>query len=374
MKLNLLEGFRGYMALWVVFYHASGFLPQLGTGNPVYRFLFDGILPVVGFIILSGFVTHILLDKKEDFKTYIYRRALRLFPIFLATFFVSLLMLDFAYSVLEQLPFDNKKIEMRKELIMMYYESNRFLNILSHLTLTHGLFPNNIFPFTYTIMGQSWSLTLEWQFYLFIPIVYKLLSKEERDKGWKINLILLISFLVMVFWSFGNMPQNSFLPFLVHYFLVGFFSYSFYKQYRDYGDKKLFYFLILVAIGYFFLYRVNVSIIILLFMMILYFQINQNRIINKIFGSKVPLFLGKISYSVYCTHMIVLYIIGGGINYLKISDLTHGKYLYIVLFLASSMIFTIILSHFTYKYIEEYFIKIGKNLNRSHNKSPSANV
>jgi len=74
------------------------------------------------------------------------------------------------------------------------------------------------------------------------------------------------------------------------------------------------------------------------------------RIENSLFS-----YLGKISYSIYLTHCFVVY------NYFHLG----GKELYSTIGLPGTLsilfIATIALSHCTYKFIEEPFIRIGKN-------------
>ncbi|MBH2024456.1 MAG: acyltransferase [Flavobacteriales bacterium] len=348
MKYNYLEVFRGFMALWVVLFHGFAFLPILPK-NIVLKFLNNGFLPVAAFVFLSGFVTYILLEKKESYLFYIKRRAYRLFPIYIVALIISVLMLGLSFDVLNNLPFDNPKIQMRLRLISEA-ENNFFLNIVSHLGLVHGLFPNERFPFTYTLMGQSWSLTLEWQFYIFIPVIYKAYTSRKV-----IYVALSLLMIPAMIWSFFYMPQKSFLPNMIHYFLIGFFSYPLFKVYLKEGKYYLFYFLIISALLFSF-YNIGVAVMILLFASILALQKIRPRFAELFFNNKHLLNLGKISYSIYCIHMIVYYLVGWVLVKIKINDV----FLFSLLFIALGSVITILLSNFTYTYIENKFIKLGK--------------
>lgn len=345
MKYNYLESFRGLMAIWVVIFHGIGFV-NYESENILFKFINDGFLPVVAFIILSGFVTHILLDKKETYKNYITRRFLRLFPVYLFAFIVSVLMLNFAYDVLLNIPYRTTIIDKRINLIEQS-ENNPILNIFSHLTLTHGLFPNDKFPFTYTIMGQSWSLTLEWQFYIFIPFLYGVFYSKNNKI---LNIIIVLLFIMSIPFANKYMPQKSFLPYMIQYFLIGFFSYSFYK--KNYLQKLLYPFLLITAIAT--IYEdYKISIMILLWGVLLYLQ--SNNILQNLFENKYLINLGKISYSLYCIHMIVYYFV----FYLLIKiNFDLEKYSFLIIILGSTT--SIILSNLTYKYIELPFIKLGR--------------
>lgn len=337
------------MALWVVIFHGLGFLPVL-SNIIFFEFTNNGILPVMGFIILSGFVTHILLEKQERYLVYLKRRAFRLFPIYIFTFIISLAMLPFAKEVLLSLPFENHKIETRIELINTVFNNHFSLNILSHLGLAHGVFPNDKYPFTYTIMGQSWSLTLEWQFYIFIPVVFGLLYRKKNRIR---NLFMTMIFIISIPLSYNFMRQDSFLPCMIHYFLIGFFSYSFYKKYHTVNDKSLFGFLSITAIVLL-LISWKYAIMILFFGLLLFLQ--KNNYLNKLFENRYLLHLGKISYSVYCNHMIVYFILLYFLQKLNIEN----HYVFSLITLAGGSIITIVVSNYTYKFIELRFINYAK--------------
>ncbi|MWB93673.1 acyltransferase family protein [Flavobacterium sp. GA093] len=358
MKYTYLEGLRGYMSLWVLLYHASCFLPSVNTKNVFLDFFTNASLPVIVFMILSGFVTHILLQKNENYFFYLKRRAFRIFPIYLICFVASLLLLKFYLNTLEEIPFDSPKIYGRIKQIETYYNSSdKILNIISHLTLSHGIFPESRFPFTYSIMGQSWSLTLEWQFYIFIPFLYYFLNKKNRIQ----NAFLLLFFLVVMYISkTHHINQPSFLPNMIIYFLIGYFSLPLYKKFETSNNYCVFVFLSVICLVYLF-FNWEISCLILLWGVVLFFQNNNNFLSDILLGSKIPQFLGKISYSIYCTHMIVLACL---LALLQCIEINYGLYFSISM-LFGGMFLTILISHYSYHYIELYFINLAKTKNSS---------
>lgn len=349
MRYTYLEVFRGIMALWVVVLHGFAFLPSL-PNKLIFKFFNDGLLPVLGFVFLSGFVTYILLEKKEPYLFYLKRRAFRLFPVYIAALLVSILILNVSSDVLHNLPFNNPNYNNRIALIndaKVYLP----LNILSHLTLTHGLFPNNIFPFSYTLIGQSWSLTLEWQFYIFIPVIYKAITEKKI-----IYIIISLMIIPAMILSFIYMPQKSFLPNLIHYFLIGFFSYPLFKLYVKENKYYLFYFLLVMAaiLGF---VHIGISIMIFVFAVLLLLQKLKPKIGDIIFGNKYLLILGNISYSMYCIHMIIYYLVGWFLLKLNIND----PILFSLIFISVGAFGTIFISKLTFKYIEYKFISLGRS-------------
>ncbi|KFC23979.1 acyltransferase family protein [Chryseobacterium sp. FH1] len=349
MKYNYLESFRGLMALWVVLLHGFGFLPLLPK-NFLTDFFYNGYLPVVAFIILSGFVTHILLDKGEIFTRYIIRRAFRLFPIYLVALGISIFALNFSLDILTQLPFENPNIKTRIKLIETAFNDHFWINIISHVLLLHGVFPDNKYPFTYTLMGQSWSLTLEWQFYLFIPFIWKYFKEKNI-----LSVIPLILMMPLIVYSHLHMPQKSFLPYMIQYFLIGYIAYYFFKMYLETGKYYVFYFLSLVTLGLCFI-DFQISIMIAIFSMVLLMQANHK--FHKIFSSKFLIDLGKISYSMYCIHLIVFYIVIFILLKFNIED----PLLFSVLTITSGTIFTIVFSKFSFRHIEKPLMDFAKKI------------
>jgi peptidoglycan/LPS O-acetylase OafA/YrhL len=86
VRVRELDGIRGIAVLAVIAHHYLAWLPQSGAKN--------GWLGVDLFFVLSGFlITSILVEMKDSehyFKTFYYRRALRIFPPYLLVMIVYL--------------------------------------------------------------------------------------------------------------------------------------------------------------------------------------------------------------------------------------------------------------------------------------------
>ena len=167
MKLQGLDGLRGYMCLWVIISHTvtMAVLPlykNIGIG----RLITNGSFAVDVFIILSGFViTFLITQKKETYNTFIYRRVLRLFPTYIFALILSIFIFNLSIEFLYSLPWEHPKTENRLE---HFTEAKKYFieNIISHLTLFHGIIPNSIIPNgAYAIIGQAWSFSLVNNFY-----------------------------------------------------------------------------------------------------------------------------------------------------------------------------------------------------------------
>ncbi len=102
VKITELEGLRGLLAWWVVASHLlyfSGFYDTKLGG--VLGLISRGHEAVDGFIILSGFVIFLLLDKgRNSYGVFLFRRFFRLFPVFILCFLAAVLVAPLAPALL----------------------------------------------------------------------------------------------------------------------------------------------------------------------------------------------------------------------------------------------------------------------------------
>lgn len=173
LKVQALEGLRGFLAWTVVFTHAAllaGFVPREMRGP--LRQLLDPHQAVDVFIILSGFVISLLVVRQqESYWRYIFRRFLRLYPALVATLLIAQALKGISLGALEA----NAGRSVVTAQILAAHQAGfekPWPNWLAHLTLTHGLIPSAISNEAATaILSPAWSVGLEWQFYLVLPSV-----------------------------------------------------------------------------------------------------------------------------------------------------------------------------------------------------------
>jgi peptidoglycan/LPS O-acetylase OafA/YrhL len=167
------EGLRGPLAYWVVLGHTSNAL-ALDPPWPLPKNL-SARSAVIVFIMLSGFViTHLLLEKRERYTTFLLRRFWRLFPGYAVCLFASVALLDVAATALELAP-PTPATAGRLELVQAGL-SQLGWHIAAHLSMLHGLLDHVLPSASYTLLGQAWSVSVEWQFYLVAPIILAALS------------------------------------------------------------------------------------------------------------------------------------------------------------------------------------------------------
>lgn len=350
-----LEGLRGIMALWVVAGHAFAALPLLsGKISPT---LFN-TKAVDVFIMLSGFVIFFMLDnKKQSYHVYIMQRFFRIFPIYLVALIVSFFMLDYTMGVLSSAPI-GAATDARMGFINNYADAP-VQNILSHLILMQGLIPQSVISnSSFTIIGQAWSISVEWQFYLIAPFIFA--NVINIGKAYNSLCLVLISAL---FVAVAPAMDKGFLGNNILCFSIGFLTFFFYRNIADKLSKT--------ELNIIFVVYVILSIVIMkknCFQFILwgacfYFVILKSRFgvnskLCSMLDSGVMSNLGKISYSIYMVHMAVIYVL---MNYLLVGLNSVPMYLY-VLFPTACIILSVIISMVTYQYIEKPMIKFGKKL------------
>lgn len=177
IHLPELDGLRGLLALWVVLGHWSATIAP--PGLPFDPRLHNGA--AVGlFMLLSGFVISArIVQKPEPWRQYAVRRALRLFPAYLP---IILLMIPLA-AVVPDIWAASPDTPIRAARLSIARDTLAALpsHVAAHLALLHGLIPRQMLPATdFALVGQAWSLSLEWQFYLVAPFLVAAVGRPQR--------------------------------------------------------------------------------------------------------------------------------------------------------------------------------------------------
>ncbi|QXW41213.1 acyltransferase [Klebsiella grimontii] len=351
-----LEGLRGLMALWVVFGHSLAALPLINKHVPPTAL---NSYAVDVFIILSGFVIFFMIDnKRQPYFQYITQRFFRIFPLYLLVLVASIILIGFTKDVFLLYPeahSTTRRITLIDEFLK--YPAAHFF---AHITLLQGLIPDFLLKDSaYTIVGQAWSISVEWQFYILAPFLFYLANNLKLIRNvYSLSLTVIFMLLVGVFLS-GGFLGNNLAP-----FLIGFLSFFFYKNSEKITFVMLHYVIIVtVLLCVLFLRKDSIPYIIwcvVLGCIMISHKNNENNFVVKFLDNKLVLFLGKISYSIYLVHMIVLVLV----LYLSYHFHIIGieAYFFVISF---TMLMTIFLSSVTYYFVEQPFIKLGKKFSNS---------
>lgn len=286
--MNQIKGLNGLRALAVIFVIIEHWFPE----NHLLKILPLGSIGVDVFFVLSGFlISKILFHKKETIsnsfsdkinalKQFVFRRTLRIFPIY--------------YLLLLFLYLTNGPETKEGFIYYVTYTTNYFFYNTQNW---HGM------------MAHLWSLAVEEQFYLIWPIVLFFVVKKNR-----IKLFIAIILISSLYALFNNFWANILTLSCVNAFALGalYAHVEIYKPPFEKNFKKIIKYsfmplLILFVFQYIYFNftifpsRVLVSIITLNIIRICIENNNKNTIFIFL-NSKIMNFIGMISYGIYLYH------------------------------------------------------------------------
>jgi peptidoglycan/LPS O-acetylase OafA/YrhL len=363
-----LDGLRGFAVLLVVALHTFKRAAYF-TKNPFLLFVTGlssvGWVGVDIFFALSGFlITSILLqarDKKDYFKNFYVRRALRIFPLYYLGIAVILLFApkiekEFLAHLSTVLP------------VMLIYQQN-WLLIFSDLKITLYLW-------------ITWSLAVEEQFYLVWPFAVYFLKKENLLKV-SVGIVVLSIFLRVfgaIFWKDVSeyslfFYYNSFTRFeevIIGALLAILFSYQELREKIRQFSLPVFYasfftFLVL-CIGSlpnvpnplygnvaFTVFGYTTAALFSASLIAVFITYPERAFIRVLFRNKLLAFFGKYSYSIYLFHMTVAIV---ALEYLWHTGL-RGWWVYIF-YVGLVVGITTLIAVLTWHLLEKHFLGLKK--------------
>ena len=220
-RLLCLDGLRGVLACYVMLSHA---VPFAALPTWVVSPFSHGGAAVDVFFILSGLViVQSLANFDYQARPFLIARTARIFPVFLVVFALAVAVQPLSIGF-ERMPWIGPDAPARF-IWSDGWPSGWYLDIVSHLTMTHGLFPDGVRPHVWnSFLGAAWSLSTEWQFYVLAVMIGQRLGRGDaglRHLAW---LFLSIAGGALVWhaatpeaWQFSR----AFLPNKAQYFALG---------------------------------------------------------------------------------------------------------------------------------------------------------
>lgn len=361
-RIQEFESLRGLLALWVVVGHCIKYSGYERDDFGRMDFLADPGLAVDVFIILSGFVIFSLLEKSgPSYRPYIVQRFFRLFPVYFLVLVVSALTAEWRLRWAQALPWESAFLE---GVIPIYQASRDFLpaQFMVHVSMLHGMVPDKILPFgQYSLVGQAWSLSVEWQFYLVAPLLFVLLKSKS------FLLVAVLGLLVVLRGHTGLGEGFAINQFGL--FLIGIFSYFTWRglEVGRIGTR-------MIWLGCF----ASIALVIstlqrweALAVWIVWFtgsmcSGHERNLISRVSALAPFPWLGKISYSVYLWHALVLWVMSQ-LAIWAIPGITPIQHLMILT--PATVLTTIGLSALTFRAIESPFIAFGHSAALRNNSS-----
>lgn len=334
------------MAWWVVFGHLA-----LAAGWKVHT-IGRGTLAVDVFIALSGFVIALLVaQKREAYLPYLTRRAFRIFPLYLVVLAISALLLPVAVQAWAQAPFPNSSNANRLTLAQAA-QQDLPAHLIVHIPLLQGLVPVGILPGTaWTIVGQAWSISLEWQFYLLAPLMVWGLGTPHRAAA-TVGAMLIGA-------AASRWFTAAFLGSYIWHFGVGIATHALVTR----PSARRFYGGLIAAFAAMVIYREGALQLIPLgiwaVVTICMTSPGWLRPLSAALGMPALVRLGGQSYSTYLAHMIPLTLAVAGLNRFALSQTAYTLLLALIVIPA-----TYALSVFSLRWIETPGIKAGAAVSR----------
>lgn len=331
-KFNGIDGLRAVSILIVLLGHFNGHYLHIEWLEILIE---HGVLGVTFFFVISGFLITTLLLKENaingqiNIKKFYLRRALRILP-------VSCLYLLFIFLINNIL---HLQIPFAYFLIAALYVSNTTALIYKKDTVGNSI-----------LLGHYWSLSVEEQFYLLYPFLFRYCRKYLVI----IILAILAVINIITFWT-------SHVYFFIYYqgILVGalfsFFAFKLQLKRRTLPYATVYQLLIIISIfGLSYLhFEVSLLLISILFAFFLVILLVNNRanFFYKFLNNKFMVFTGILSYSIYIWQQVFIH--PSGVNS-KI-PLTNNPY--------ASILLACFVGYLSYRYYESYFLKLKAKFN-----------
>ena len=329
MQINTLQILRAFAAISVLITHVF----QKSNFKPFGDYFLSGQYGVDIFFVFSGFLIYLTTKEQTNHWKYLKKRIFRIYPLYL---FALLL------YILYKITFQNFNLDFKtlcQNILMLPWDTK--------------------WSYKSLIVGVAWSTLFEMFFYsLFFIILF--LKVKKRIIFVLIPLLFLICFFLIRFTLIeNNIPFISLFVSLagsLHMilFLAGcviaelFIKNRISKLQKNVYTFILFGSFIFIIIMMFTPYNHILSLFacILLFTSVLQYESYFSLDINKK-SIAFLIYMGDISYSIYIFHVLIITIL---ITWIK----------NIPALLAITIIITLIISSFTYNFIEKKFIALGK--------------
>ncbi|PTY38360.1 hypothetical protein BGP77_12620 [Saccharospirillum sp. MSK14-1] len=176
---NSLDLIRLIAASQVMILHSFEFTMSELTNNLFFEVikLFPGV-PI--FFFISGYLISKSYERSPSLMDYFRNRVLRIFPALILCVLVNIIMIGYTgyFSLVDASPFEIVKLFLAKSTFLQFYNPD-FMRGFGDGVLN----------------GSLWTICVELQFYLVVPIFYNIFKLKERH-GSIILIILLIIFIV----------------------------------------------------------------------------------------------------------------------------------------------------------------------------------
>jgi len=327
-----IDGLRFLAIISVILFHLNGYMIERSTvmfldhpsSSLLYYILSNGSFGVQLFFVISGFILAFPFGKyyfkdcarKIDLNHYFLRRITRIEPPYIINILILFLLTPQATNL------------SYKELLP---------NLFASLFYSHNIF----LPDSRMINSVAWSLEIEVQFYIIMPIIAYLFGISNRFS--RRIIIILISIVFQFFQYFKLVPPPITIMNYAQYFLIGLLLADIYiVDWKNMPNKYWFWDIIglLMMILQMFIFSSTVLTVFFspYIILILYMSVFQSKFINKVFTNIWVITIGGMCYTIYLWHYQIISLLGRFTKYLAFT-----KYYSVNILLQSIIIVPILL-------------------------------
>jgi len=355
-RIQTLDGLRFLAAVGVLWIHT-----WTKHGNPrcsIGRFDIANLLALGGngvdlFFVISGFCMYYFYASKSDFsyrdfRRFLVKRWIRLSPAFYVATIIYVLINKF-----------------------IYYQKIDFTGNFSHSVF----YLNYIFG-QYSTASHFWTLTVEWQFYFIIPfiLIYQNTIGFIKTFLFIFSLIFLSEIIVVLILKNQSDALTSTLLFHGVEFGCGIIAARLLLKNNDFFKKRILWIIAFILITYAGRVMISKQILALssnyynLFKLtgftlmgcgfagILYLSVTSAKWLNLILGNRLFKTMGRISYSFYLFHALIIPVI---VNFtIEFMPFATGIIAPIISTCISALILYPI-SQLSYNLLEKPFLSLG---------------
>ncbi len=319
-QLQILDSLRAFAALSVVFFHfictVSGFIQSQFILN-VFSL---GKYGVHTFFVISGFIIPWSM-KKANFKpkhffNFFFKRLCRLEPPYLFSLLTAIILIYLRYTFYDtSSPFtlSIRQIGLHIGYLIPFFREYQWINVV------------------------YWTLAVEFQYYIFIALLYVFFTSNKL-------YVRIIMYIICVSLSFIN--NVEFLPNYLPVFLIGILMF----MYIDELINKYEFWICILTLIMFSIYKYECGLVlfaVIPVVAILYFKNIKIPILNTI---------GKFSYSIYLTHTII-----GSMIINVLSHHVHGSFQKTCTIIIA-LVATLVWSRIMYKLVEKPSKKLSSSI------------
>jgi peptidoglycan/LPS O-acetylase OafA/YrhL len=351
-----LDALRFFAAFLVLLMHAAGFYMRMIGNLPLthYPILYKGHTAVSFFFVLSGFLITYLMFKETrangrvEIKRFYLKRVYRIWPLYFLVIFIGFITY---FYVLPHMGIITKTD----------------FNLIAVMALYVFFLPNVCSSFFNmgAILGVTWSIGVEEQFYLF----WAPLFNRFKNNSLKFFTTVFVIFFMLQVYSYhfvNNVPLKAFFYTLqFNNMAIGAIAAYLYFTYADkvhnWAFFKLGYQLVIFVLLAVLLFVVDVDHYnpyygLLYAIVYVYIIVNCVAAQKSIFKIRLGLlnYMGKISFGIYMYHSIFIYVAYYGLHKLRVFG--NNPVLFFTAFIVLASLLTFAVSALSYEVFEKRFL------------------